>query len=251
MASFFCLLSDPVNLVNRFASTIVRTLILTTFIILNACNTNPQSKQPSAVQDFPVKIVLTQPTPLTPAESERLRIACEAWYDSVLKRRGFNGGIVVAKNGNIVFEAYNGSGDPRGTDTITDSTSFHIASVSKTFTAMSVLRLWQDGKLNIDDEFVKYFPAFNYPGVTIRTLLNHRSGLPNYVHFMDNMGWDKRVNVTNQDVLDFLISHKREMKDVSTPDRRFMYCNTNFALLALLIEKVSGEKYREYLQKTF
>ena len=113
---------------------------------------------------------------------------------------------------------------------------FHIASVSKTFTAMAVLRLWQDGKLNIDDEFSKYFPSFNYPGVTIRTLLDHRSGLPNYVHFMENMGWDKKVNVTNEDVLNFLINRKAEMTDIGTADRRFMYCNTNFALLALLIE---------------
>ncbi|MEO6547911.1 MAG: serine hydrolase, partial [Ferruginibacter sp.] len=163
----------------------------------------------------------------------------------------FNGGIVVAKKGNIVFEAYNGTGRPGGTDTITDSTSFHIASVSKTFTAMAVLKLWQDGMLNIDDEFSNYFTNFNYPGVTIRSLLNHRSGLPNYVHFMEEMGWNKKIYITNQDVLDFLITRKAELANIGSPDRRFAYCNTNFALLALLIEKVSGKKYSEYLQQTF
>jgi len=230
--------------------TISRYAVLTAFIILSACNSTPQSSQAN-IADTSAKGLLITSSPLTTAEIERLRIACEAWYDSVLKLRGFNGGIVVAKKGSIVFEAYNGSGRPGGTDTITDSTSFHIASVSKTFTAMAVLKLWQDGKLNIDDEYSKYFPAFNYPGVTIREMLSHRSGLPNYIHFMENMGWNKKVNITNQDVLDFLINRKAEIANIGSPNRGFAYCNTNFALLALLIEKTSGEKYGDYLQHTF
>jgi CubicO group peptidase (beta-lactamase class C family) len=114
-----------------------------------------------------------------------------------------------------------------------------------------VLKLAQEGKLNIDDEFVKYFPAFNYPGVTIRTLLNHRSGLPNYVHFFEKTGWDKKKYVMNEDVLDYIINKKAVLKDIGTPDRRFSYCNTNYALLALLIEKISGIKYAQYMQQTF
>ncbi|MEO5890477.1 MAG: serine hydrolase domain-containing protein [Ferruginibacter sp.] len=227
-----------------------RYAVLIIFSILSACNSTPQNKVVLAGTNT-VQILLTPPTPLPAAETERLRLICEKWYDSVLGSRGFNGGIVVAKKGNIVFEAYNGSGRPGGTDTITDSTSFHIASVSKTFTAMSVLRLWQEGKLNVDDEFSKYFPDFNYPGVTIRTMLDHRSGLPNYVHFMENMGWNKKVNITNQDVFDFLVTRKKEIDNIGSPNRGFVYCNTNFALLALLIEKLSGEKYGDYLKTTF
>jgi CubicO group peptidase (beta-lactamase class C family) len=134
---------------------------------------------------------------------------------------------------------------------MSDSTSLHIASVSKTFTAMATLKLWQDGQLNIDDQFSKYFPSFNYPGVTIRTLLNHRSGLPNYVHFMENMGWNKKIKITNEDVINFLISKKNSIKNVGKADKGFSYCNTNYALLALLIEKVSGKNYSDYLQETF
>ena len=138
------------------------------------------------------KIQLPAPTALSNEEMQRLHNGCQAWYDSSLSRSGFNGGIIVAKNGTIVFEQYKGTAHLNRKDTITENTSFHIASVSKTFTAMAVLKLWQDGKLNIDDELVKYFPNFNYPGVTIRTLLNHRSGLPNYVYFMETLGWDKK-----------------------------------------------------------
>ena len=116
---------------------------------------------------------------------------------------------------------------------------------------MAVLKLWQDGKLNIDDELSKYFPQFNYPGVTIRCLLNHRSGLPNYLYFMENLGWDQSRFVTNQDILDFLITRKAELTDITTPCRHFTYCNTNYALLALLIEKVSSKKYADYIKETF
>jgi CubicO group peptidase (beta-lactamase class C family) len=125
-----------------------------------------------------------------------------------------------------------------------------LASVSKTFTGMAVLKLWEDGKLDINNEVSAYLPGFNYPGVTVKTLLNHRSGLPNYVHVMDEKGWDNVNPVSNEDVLNYMI----EMKDhlmVGKPDRSFNYCNTNYALLALIIEKVSGKKYAEYLSETF
>lgn len=116
---------------------------------------------------------------------------------------------------------------------------------------MAVLKLWQDGKLNIDDEFNKYFPQFNYPGVTIRSLLSHRSGLPNYLYFMESLGWDKSKLVQNQDVLDYLVTRKASLTNISAPNTHFTYCNTNFALLALLVEKVSGEKFPDFLQQTF
>ena len=132
--------------------------------------------------------ILTLPNPgaVSAAETQRIKNACQYWYDTVLKIKGFNGGIIVAKDGNIIFEQYNGTGHLPGNDAITQNTPLHIASITKTFTAMAVLKMWQDGKLNLDDELSKYFPAFNYPGVTIRCLLNHRSGLPNYNYFMEN-----------------------------------------------------------------
>jgi CubicO group peptidase (beta-lactamase class C family) len=109
----------------------------------------------------------------------------------------------------------------------------------------------QDGKLDIDDAFSKYFPAFDYPGVTIRCLLNHRSGLPNYNYFMESLGWDKRRYVSNADVLDYLITRKAALMDVQPPNSHFSYCNTNYALLALLIEKISGSTYAGYLDSSF
>lgn len=188
------------------------------------------------------------PGKITKAEKENIYRGSEAFYDTLLAASGFNGGIIVAKKGNIIFERYKGSVNLDGKTAITDSTPFHVASVSKTFTAMTILKLQEEGKLNIHDPLSKYFPEFNYPGVTIKTLLNHRSGLPNYLYFMEDLGWNKDSVILNKDVLQWLIAKKSEIPNIAPADAHFTYCNTNYALLALLIEKVTGRSYPQYMQ---
>ncbi len=239
----------PVKRSRSFRCLILFVSLFITAGTLTSCQSSGKKSNEIPVDSLLIR--LKPPDPVSPAEKNRLALACGEWYDSVLEKSGFNGGMILAKGGNIVFEKYRGTGHLGLNDTITSQTSFHIASVTKTITAMATLKLWQDGKLNIDDEYSKYFPAFNYPGVTIRTLLNHRSGLPNYLYFMEELGWNKSTYIKNQDVLDQLINHKAELTNISTPNTRFTYCNTNYALLALLIEKVSAVSYPEFVQKTF
>lgn len=220
--------------------------ILTLTLMLFACNSSSQdkSKKDSLIN-------LPKSRELSPAEIEQLNKACNLWYDTVLYPKGFNGGMIVAKDGNIIFEKYNGTLHLPGNDTITASTPMQIASTSKTFTAMAVLKLQQDGKLNIDETFATYFPEFNYPDITIRNLLSHRSGLPDYMHFLEAMKWNKKQIATNKDVLDQLIVHKNDFKNLSRPGIKFNYSNTNFALLALLVEKVTAKPFPDYLRETF
>lgn len=184
-------------------------------------------------------------------EAEQYRSACSSFFDSLLLDHGrFNGGILVAKEGTIVYEKYAGFANPRlHKDSLTPNSAFHLASVSKTFTAMSVLKLWEQGRLNLNDDLSKYFPNFPYSGVTIKMLLSHRSGLPNYVHYMDRYGWDKRKMATNPDVLNSLYTMHPPLENTS--GRHFSYCNTNYALLALIIEKATGHSYADFLQETF
>ena len=219
--------------------------------VLFSCQSTTPKAATGAAKDSLSVIELPKPQPLAKAEADRLHNACEQWYDSALMYRGFNGGMLVGKNGNIVFEKYSGTAHLPGSDLITASTPLQIASVSKTFTAMAVLKLWQDGKLNIDDELSKYIKNFNYPGVTIRSLLNHRSGLPNYLYFMEDLGWDKTKNATNEDVLDYLVNRKAELVNIAPPNTHFTYCNTNYALLALLVERVTGIKFPAFMKQTF
>jgi CubicO group peptidase (beta-lactamase class C family) len=172
--------------------------------------------------------------------------AIQDYYEHHLEK-GFNGAILVAKNGQILFERYKGYSNFITKDTINEHTAFHLASISKTFTGMAVLKLWEEGKLSLNDSVQKYFPRFPYHGITIKMLLCHRSGLPNYLYFMDSL-FDKHKEMTNQDVLNAMIEHHPAIH--SLPDKHFEYCNTNFMLLALIVEKITGEYFPDYMKRT-
>ncbi len=185
---------------------------------------------------------------LTPAERELYKAAAAHMYDSILEKHGFNGSILVAKNGEVLLEDYHGYANPVTKDTITPSTVFHLASVSKTFTGMAIMKLWEDNKLKLDDSLQVFFPDFPYSGITVRMLLSHRSGLPNYVYFMTQDPVWRRKMATNNDMLQFMTEKKPALYEY--PNRGFHYCNTNFALLALIAEKVSGQTFPEYMKNT-
>jgi CubicO group peptidase (beta-lactamase class C family) len=191
------------------------------------------------------------PTPqnIPKGEFRKLFNAINAYYDSTLLQKGFNGQFLVAKGGTIIAEKYNGLQYINKGDSITAHTAFHIASVTKTLTAGAILKLWEQGKLSIDDSLTKYFPGFPYPSITIKLLLNQRSGLPGYHRFIKKPGWDLKTIMNNNDVLTYLINHKPKCDHA--PDKAFQYSNTNFALLALIIEKVSGKTYGGFLKETF
>ncbi len=224
-------------------------LLISTLLFLCACFDKRKDKQP-VIAVTPIDST-SKTEKLTPAEFAAYQRAVQQFYDSAFRKGRFNGSILVAKNGEIIFEEYNGYRHPRvKKDSITPNTSFHLASVSKTFTAMAALKLAEEGRLNINDSITKYLDSFPVPGVTIKTLMNHRSGLPNYVHYMEELGWDKRQPVTNQAVLDFIINRHKEIQ-IGKPDRRFSYSNTNYALLALVIEKVTGMSFPQYMKLAF
>ncbi len=181
-------------------------------------------------------------------EFERYHNEIQDFYEKKLLRTGFNGAILVAKKGQILFEDYHGFYNLHKKDSLTKHSAFHLASVSKTFTAMATLKLAQMGKLSLDDDVKKFFPNFPYDNVKVKDLLDHRSGLPNYLYFMEQLGWDKKQHCTNQDVLNYLIKYKPA---ATAPDTHFTYCNTNYALLGLIIEKASGMSYAAFLQQQF
>lgn len=184
------------------------------------------------------------------ATTDRYSASIRSFFDKNFGSRGFNGSYLVAKDGEIIAEEYRGYRDPvLKTSELGEHDAFHLASVSKTFTGMAVLKLWQDGKLNLDDDLSLFFDKFPYPGTTVKMLLSHRSGLPNYTNFMEAYKWDKKKLVTNLDVLSALYTYHPPLQ--FTTGKRFTYCNTNYALLALVIEKVTGQSYHTYLEETF
>ena len=187
------------------------------FISLAAC----KQKDGSYFKKDKVPVEDTLYRKLTPVEKANYTARIKKMSDSILGRN-FNGGILVAKNGQVLLEEYKGYSDLATKDTITPNTPFHIASVSKTFTGIAVLKLWEDGELSLEDSIQRFFPEFPYHGITVRMLLNHRSGLPNYVYVMPAdtaWWWKKKHYATNNDMLQFLIAHKPAV--YSYPNRSF------------------------------
>lgn len=185
-------------------------------------------------------------------ESEEIRLYREVvthFLDSALSRTNFNGGILIAKNGNVVYEKYLGYKDIRTKDTLTAETPLQIASTTKTFTSAAILKLIQEGKLNLDDPLTNFFPGFPYAGVTVKTLLNHRSGLPNYLYYFEKNGWDKSLFIYNNDVVQTLL--KWRLPPAFKANTRFNYSNTNYVVLASLVEKLSGMSFPEYMRLNF
>lgn len=169
------------------------------------------------------------------------------FFDSLLNSNRFSGGILVAKNGQVIYEHYQGDVFGDNQTSISNTTPFHVASTSKTFTSTSVLQLENRGLLSLDDSLQKFWPDFPYQGITVRNLLNHSSGIPDYAYFLPKYGWDKKITATNWDVLNTLTT-KYPSLDFKT-GTRFKYCNTNFVLLALLVEKLSGLSFPFYVKE--
>lgn len=176
--------------------------------------------------------------------------ASSTFFAETLERSRFNGAILVSRGGKIIFEKYAGLTNISEGNSIDTSTSFHLASISKTFTAMAILKLKEMLLLNLDDPVNNYLQGFPYNNITIRYLLNHRSGLPNYVHFVERLGWDTQKNLTNEDLFQLIVNNAKRLS-LGKPDSYFDYCNTNYALLALVIEKVSKLSYAEFLKIHF
>ncbi|RFM28334.1 serine hydrolase domain-containing protein [Deminuibacter soli] len=182
--------------------------------------------------------------PLSEAAAAYYKNAVETAYHKILGP-AFNGAILVAKNGVVVYEDYKGYANFATKAPVTPTTPFHLASVSKTFTGTTVLRLWEQGRLSLDDSVQRFIPQLPYHGITIRMLLSHRSGLPNYLYFMDSC-WNKKVKASNEDVLQFMVQHKPRVDNL--PNKAFHYCNTNFVMLAMIVEKITGMPFPQYMK---
>lgn len=168
------------------------------------------------------------------------------------EQKQFNGALLLAENGKIVYERYLGVENDPGNEKISQESSFRLASVSKQFTAMGIMILKEQGKLDYDDNIQKFLPELDYEGVTIRHLLNHTGGLPDYVRWFDE-NWDTdkergdRKTAFNRDVVEQFSKH--QPKRMFEPGEKWSYSNTGYVLLGHIIEKASGMPTRDFMQK--
>lgn len=166
--------------------------------------------------------------------------------EHLLKRRGFNGSLLLAHQGEAVYNKSRGHARFRPkTPFAPENNIFQLASASKQFTAFSMLLLYEKGLVELDDKVCDYISKFPYPDITIRHLLNHTSGLQNYFYIIDNY-WKKERLPEHEDMLDLIIAHSLPLN--FTPGRRFSYSNTGYAFVAMLVETISGERFADFVQ---
>ena len=113
--------------------------------------------------------------------------------------------------------------------------------------AYAIMLLKQVGELSYEDSVQHYFPEFPYKDVTIRLLMIHKSGLPEYFYFADKLWKDRKTPITNRDVIDLMIEHHPQRYYL--PDKKYNYINTNYCILAAIVEKITGETFEDFMQK--
>lgn len=162
------------------------------------------------------------------------------------KFHGFSGNVLIAEKGKIIYRRSLGWSDERLRKPLHDGSIFNIASISKEFTAAAVMLCLERGLLTLDDPLAKYLPEVPYEGITIRQMLTHTSGLPEQNELLYKY-WASEKPVTNQDMLAQLIKYKPET--AFKPGTDFKYCNTNYTLLALVVEKVSRTPFQDFVER--
>lgn len=169
-------------------------------------------------------------------------------FDSVFKANEPGGAVLIAKNGKIIYEKGFGIEDIKTGKPISGHTLFNVGSISKTFVAFGILQLAKENKLSLDDDIYKYFPDFKNSSIAkkvkIHHLLTHTSGLPD----IRKVSEDSVFYLTAKDAENWAPIKRTDSLEYE-PGEKFNYSNPAFNALALIIEKVSGMKWQQYIQK--
>jgi N-acyl-D-aspartate/D-glutamate deacylase/CubicO group peptidase (beta-lactamase class C family) len=166
---------------------------------------------------------------------------------TVLHRQGmFNGTVLIAENGKIRYKKALGINDIQTRQSLKTTSAFNLASISKQFIAMMVMQLQEKGKLTYSDPVQKHLPQFPYPNITIRHLLTHTSGMPEYfdlaqryTHVLDTL--------TNDKLLQLLATYQPALQ--FEPGSKWEYCNTGYVVLGSVIEKAAGMSVAAFFKK--
>jgi CubicO group peptidase (beta-lactamase class C family) len=179
--------------------------------------------------------------PISPQEAQKI----DALFDKRSKPDAPGCALNVLKDGATIYQHNYGLADVEHSIPITGSTVFHIGSVSKQFTAFAIYLLAKEGRLSLDDNIRKYLPELHDFGkpITIRHLLHHTSGLRDQWQLLTMSSWRENDVITQQDVLN-MIWGQRGLN--FAPGDQFMYSNTGYTLLGLIVERVSGVSLRRF-----
>lgn len=170
----------------------------------------------------------------------------DSLFSSLYHNHLFSGSVLIAEGGKTLYQQAFGLADIDHKKKLNTHTVFELASVSKQFTATAILQLAEQQKLSFDDSLGKFFPQLPYQGVTIKQLLNHTGGEPDYFDVVEKH-WDKTKIIDNKTLITLLSQYPP--KADFAPGTDWAYSNTGYMLLASIIEKVSELDYETYLKK--
>lgn len=174
-------------------------------------------------------------------------VKLDTLFNELYEKDAFNGNVLVAEKGEVIFEKSYGLSNEQTKAELNAKTIFELASVSKQFTAMGIVQLEKEGKLSYDDLISKHIPELaKYEEVTIKNLLTHTSGLPDYMKLSED-NWDKTKIATNEDIINLF--KEVEPKKKFEPNDKWDYSNTGYLLLGTIIERLSGLSFEHYLKE--
>lgn len=166
-------------------------------------------------------------------------------FERLYEEESFNGNVLVAMRGEVIFERSYGLANESSGDHLQINSVFDVASITKQFTAIGIVLLKKEGKLSYDDRITDFIPELKgYGSISIRHLLNHTSGLPDYISLAEE-SWDKSNIAQNKDIIELFVKFQPEVK--FKPNDQWEYSNTGYLLLASVIERVSGKSYEDFL----
>jgi len=178
-------------------------------------------------------------------EKERI-VLIDNWLEKLSAEKKFNGGVLFTKNGAAILAKTYGFTNSKKSERLDNNSSFRLASISKQFTAIGIMLLKERNQINYDDLISAYIKDFPYQKVTIRNLLNQTSGIPDvYIELAENEK-DKIKILTNKKALDLLIRNRPEPN--FEPNEKFEYSNTNYIILARIIELVSNRSFENFMK---
>jgi CubicO group peptidase (beta-lactamase class C family) len=183
----------------------------------------------------------------TSSAGQDSRMRLDSFFNSLYQYSEINGNVLVADKGKVVYQKSFGFANFNSQIPNSANTEFPLASVSKVFTSTAVLQLKDRNKFKLDDPLIKYLSDFPYREVTIRYLLSHTSGLPDYELYEEQINKNPDKIFTNKDVIPSLKMWHKPLN--FNPGQKWEYSNTNFCLLALLIEKVTGIAFQQYIKQ--
>ena len=222
-------------------------LLIFTFFLMS-CSSKTEHYTAKEVESWPLVNVDSIFKDLDKPTLNKKATQIDKTFNNLKKRTTFNGTVLFAEKGRIIFEKSYGVRNLRTRKgEIKNNDLYQLSSVSKMFTAEAIMILKTRGLVDYNADIKTYIPEFPYDGITTRMLLTHRSGLSRYETLADNNWPDKRVPFTNDNMIEYYVKYKPN--PYFKPDNGFHYCNVNYAMLASIVERVSGKSFVDFMRE--